>query len=174
MPTNNRQQLTAEFAIQLQPLPYQAPMTDLKGQLTMAWTQWFHQLYLRTGGVLAISNPQIYQPQSKNPIYQKHADSTLATTFTSPTGQRTLIDSLTLTNNQPGPRTISIYVFPYGVQFSDPNVDISEYLLGAFDLQGQGTQTVLSNFVLSSGYYIACQASAENSILVSIYGRYIS
>lgn len=156
--------------ILLSPPPYQSPISGNQ-PISPEWQQWFQQMYLRAGGVSALSNIDLSNVEATQPLTQKIINSNAQTIYTSPTGLNTVIDSLSVKNIGNIASTITVYIVPFGAEINSTNQLVSNLSISP------GVTTPITSAVsqvLGSEATIVCTADSPNILNVSVSGRQVS
>jgi hypothetical protein len=150
--------------------PYQTPMTDEKGMVTPAWNKWLQQLYIRVGGA-ATAPIQNFNEVPLTNIISAAALLGISTLYTSPIGQKTVINSLTVKNNDIVARTINIWFVVKGGMAGSTNI-----VVNAVSIAAGATQTfpALAFQVLNGGDFIQAQGSVTGLLNIAANARLTS
>ncbi len=150
--------------------PYQSPMTDKNGMVTDAWNKWFQQLYLRIGGA-ATAPIQNFNALTLTNIIAATAPLNISSLYTSPIGQKTVINSFKVTNLDSVARTISVWLVPQGSLYAASNIAINAVSIAAGATVSFPT---LNLQVINGGGSIQAQGSAAGVLNVISDGRLTS
>lgn len=151
--------------------PYQVPPIASNGLFSDAWQKWLQQLFLRVGGISAVSNISLTNVETTKRLVSTLIAGTNTTVYTSPAGLTTVIDSMTITNTDFSPRTISIYILPFDTTSSDIFSIASN--LSIFP-GATATITSAVSQVLGSGGRIVVAVDKDNVISMVTTGRQVS
>jgi hypothetical protein len=147
--------------------PYQSPMTDRNGMITDVWNKWLQQLYLRVGGA-ATAPIQNFNSIPLIQLISQPAPVSATTLYTSPIGQKTIINSLTITNNDFVARTVSVWFVPKGSFLSSTNIVVNNASIPPGTTQ---TFPTLQFQVLNGGDSIQAQGSVSSLLNIFANGR---
>lgn len=160
--------MATQPAVSLPQPPYSSPIAGANGLLSMAWQQWFQQLFLRVGGLSAMPVASIPSSASAINLYPTGYVPTASTTiYTSPPGLRTFITTFKATNVTAVAQSLSINIVPVGGSVGSSNLALS-----SFSIAPQSTVEFpsIETQVLGSGAFIVAQASAPNAVQLNIQG----
>lgn len=151
--------------------PYQVAPISPNGLLSDAWQKWIQQLFLRVGGISAISNISLTNVETTKPIVSTLLTGANKSVYTSPPGLSTVIDSMTITNADFSARTLSIYILPFDTSPSDVFTITSKLSI----LPGAtiSIQPAISQ-VLGSGASIVTTVDKDNVVSMATSGRQVS
>lgn len=150
--------------------PYRSPMLDDNGFLTNAWQKWYQQLYIRVGGSLTApvqnfnSLPLVNLISATVPI-------AATTVYTSPIGQKTVINQVNVTNKDVVARTINVWFVQAGTTASADSLVANAVSIPA---GGTVTLTALQFQVLNGGDFIQIQGSIAGLLNIFANGKLTS
>lgn len=150
--------------------PYKSQFLDSNGFLTAAWQKWYQQLYIRVGGPLTAPTQNINTLPLVN-LISTSAPSSVATVYTSPIGQKTVINQFTVTNNDIVNRTINVWFVQAGTTNGPDSLVANALSIPA----GQSVNLAqLQSQVLNGGDFIQIQGSAAGVLNVFANGKLTS
>lgn len=147
--------------------PYQTPVADKNGFLTPAWNKWFQQLYLRIGGP-ASAPIQNFNSVPLTNLISAIVPNAVGIIYTSPIGQKTVLNSFKVQNTDVVARTISVWLVPQGATYGSDNVAVNTVLIPA------GSSVPISALqyqVINGGGTIQALASAPGVLNIIADGR---
>lgn len=147
--------------------PYQTPLTDKSGFLTPAWNKWLQQLYLRVGGSTSAPIQNVNSLPLVN-LVSATAPNTVGILYTSPIGQKSVLNSFTIQNVDVVARTVSVWLVPQGSTPGSGNIAVNALSIPAKSIV---TVSTLQFQVINGGGTIQVQGSVPGLLNVLATGR---
>lgn len=154
----------------LPPPPYSTAISDQSGMITTPWNRWIQLLFLRVGGLAAISNPGTNQNLPSIIVHQ-YALNTNSTVYTSPAGNNTILSQFTVTNNDSIAHKLSANVVPVGGTPSASNLVANGQVIPA---KSTVTLPGIAGISIGSGGFISCIADSAGALFVTVTGAQAS